>query len=48
MPSDPCVHHDANTKGIHRNAQNLAAAFFDYQSKILAFTANLDIPFDNN
>jgi transposase len=35
---DPCVHPDANTKGIHRNAQH----------EILAFTRNLQIPFDNN
>ena len=46
--TDPCVHHDANTKGIHRSAQNLATAFFDYEPEILAFTRNLKVPFDNN
>ncbi len=45
---DPCVHPDADTKGIHRSAQNLAAAFFDLQNEILAFTRDLQIPFDNN
>ena len=45
---DPCEHPDANTKGIHRDARNLSAAFFDHQTEILAFTTNLAIPFDNN
>ena len=28
-------------------ATNLACALFDYQTEILAFTRNLNIPFDN-
>jgi transposase len=31
-----------------RHAQNLAAAFFDHEPEILAFTRNLQVPFDNN
>ena len=46
--TDPCVHRNANDKGIHRSAQNLAAAFFEHQTEILAFTRNLEVPFDNN
>ena len=45
---DPCEHPDANTKGIHRDARNLSAAFFEHETEILAFTTNLAIPFDNN
>ena len=30
------------------SAQNLAAAFFDYEPEILAFTRNLEVSFDNN
>jgi hypothetical protein len=31
-----------------RCCQNLAAAFFDHEPEILAFTRDLRIPFDNN
>jgi transposase len=31
-----------------RHARNLAAAFFDYEPEILAFTRDLRVPFDNN
>ena len=41
-------HPDADTRGIHRDAMNLAGAFFDYEPEILAFTRNLEIPPDNN
>lgn len=46
--TDPFVHPDADDKGVHRDAQNLAAALFDYQDEVLAFTADLVVPFSNN
>ena len=41
-------HPDADNKGPHRDAVNLAAAFFDYRTEILRFCHDLNIPFDNN
>ena len=38
---------EPNSKA-ERAATNLACALFDYQTEILAFTRNLNIPFDNN
>jgi transposase len=35
-------------KGPQRDAQNLACAFHEYQTEILAFTRDLDVPFTNN
>ena len=37
---------EPNSKA-ERAATNLACALFDYQTEILAFTRNLNIPFDN-
>lgn len=45
---DVVDHPDADTKGIHRDAANLAGAFFDYDREILRFARDLNIPFDNN
>lgn len=35
-------------KSPQRDAQNLACAFHEYQTEILAFTRDLDVPFTNN
>lgn len=45
---DVVDHRDADVKGIHRDAANLAGAFFDYDHEILRFARDLNIPFDNN
>lgn len=45
---DVVDHRDADTKGIHRDAANLAGAFFDYDHEILRFCHDLGVPFDNN
>lgn len=45
---DVVDHPDADLKGIHRDAANLAAAFFDYDHEILRFARDLAVPFDNN